>query len=146
MLNDFLRKMREITGQDSRLKDERDIWMLNPLVLAYIGDTIYDLFVRSLLIFRFDQSVHQLHMKAIHFVKAKAQSDTLHRILNQLTEEEKQIFRRGRNAKSGNIPKNADVGEYHTATGFEAVLGYLYLTGNDARLMEILKMTLDEHE
>jgi len=82
-------------------------------------------------------------MKATGYVKAKAQSDTIQRILGKLTEEEQAVFRRGRNAKSGTVPKNADVTDYHHATGFECLLGYLYLRGEEERLAEILTLSLD---
>ncbi len=111
--------------------------MMHPLILAYIGDTVYDLFVRTYLIFTNDVKVHQLHLMSISFVKAQSQSEALHNIEESLTEDEKYIVKRGRNAKSGTIPKNADVTEYRWATGFESLLGYLYLTGQEKRLCEI---------
>ncbi|HHY82526.1 MAG TPA: Mini-ribonuclease 3 [Clostridiales bacterium] len=112
--------------------------MMHPLVLAYLGDTVYDLFVRTYLIHTNDVSVHQLHLKSVSFVKAGSQSKSLHEIDNLLTEDEKYIVRRGRNAKSGTVPKNADVVEYRQATGFESLIGYLYLTHQEERLCEIL--------
>ncbi len=123
--------------------DQHQVKMLNPLVLAYIGDTVYDLFVRTYLIHTQDVSVHQYHLKSISYVKAASQSDTLQTIEAYLTEDEKSIVRRGRNAKSGTIPKNADVVEYRRATGFESLLGYLFLTGQEERLYEILGFILD---
>ena len=89
-----------------------------------------------------DVSVHQLHLKSISYVNAGSQSDTLHEIENMLSEDELYIVRRGRNAKSGTVPKNADVTEYRQATGFECLLGYLYLTGQEERLFEIMKYVL----
>jgi ribonuclease-3 family protein len=86
--------------------------------------------------------VHKLHKRSIEFVKAKAQSDIIHRIMENLSTEEQDVVRRGRNAKSGTVPKNADVTEYKYATGFEAFIGYLYLTRNHSRLMEILKLAV----
>ena len=135
----ILEELKEMTGNTL---DEDQVRMMNPLVLAYIGDTIYDLLVRSYLIMTNTVTVHNLHNQAIHFVNASAQAHTLEDIFEGLTDEEKTIVRRGRNAKSATVPKNADIGEYRYATGFEALLGYLYLTGHTDRLMEIGKWIL----
>lgn len=108
---------------------------LNPLVLAFIGDAIYEVFIRTYLVDQNrDMSVHKLHVKAISFVKAHAQSEFIKILEEKLTEEELSIFKRGRNSKSGTIPKNADLQEYKAATGFEALLGYLYVTEQTERL------------
>lgn len=120
-----------------------DIRMLNPLVLAYIGDSVYDTYIRTLLVSGGNAHVAKLHKMSIAFVKAKAQADILNRINEMLTEEEQDIVRRGRNTKSGTIPKNADISDYRYATGFEALLGFLYLTGDIDRLMEILKRVVE---
>ncbi len=130
----ILEQLKKITGN---ILEESQVRMMNPLVLAYIGDTIYDLLVRTYLIMTNTITVHNLHHRAINFVSAGAQAHTLEDIFERLTDEEKSIVRRGRNAKSGTVPKNADVVEYRYATGFEALLGYLYLTGNIDRLIEI---------
>ncbi|HZJ58453.1 MAG TPA: ribonuclease III domain-containing protein [Clostridia bacterium] len=134
--------LKELIGKDL---GEDEIKMMNPLVLAYIGDTIYDLLVRTYLIITEDLTVHSLHNRAINYVSAGAQAHTLEDILGRLTEEEKNIIRRGRNTKSGTVPKNADIGEYKHATGFEALLGYLYLTERTDRLMEIGGWILKSH-
>lgn len=110
-----------------------------PLVLAYIGDAVYEVFIRTYLISQGSSKVHNLHLKSTAFVKAKAQSDIIHGIMDGLTEEEQDLVRRGRNARSGTIPKNADVTEYKYATGFEALIGYLYLNGRMDRLIGIMK-------
>lgn len=123
---------------------ESDVRMLHPLVLAYIGDTVYDLFVRTYLTMVYEVPVHQLHIKAVGVVRAGAQAGTLHQIEDFLTDEEHAIVRRGRNAKSGTIPKSADIMEYKWATGFESLLGYLYLLGRKERLLEILDHILTE--
>lgn len=138
-MKQFLNYIGNITSKEL---DSNQVRMMNPLVLAYIGDTIYDLFVRTFLIHTWDVSVHQLHLKSISYVNAGSQSDTLHEIENMLSEDELYIVRRGRNAKSGTVPKNADVTEYRQATGFECLLGYLYLTGQEERLFEIMKYVL----
>jgi ribonuclease-3 family protein len=139
-MDKLLTYLQEKTG--SKLTPE-DVRMMHPLVLAYIGDTIYDLFVRSYLIITQPTSVHKLHVKAISFVKAGAQSDTLHHIEGILTDEEQDIVRRGRNAKSATMPKNADAVEYRWATGFETLLGYLYLLGRQDRLLYIIGCILE---
>ena len=119
---------------------EAQINQLSPLVLAYIGDSVFELYIRTSLVSEGNASVNKLHRRAIEFVKAKAQANRLHSIYESLTPEEQDIVRRGRNAKSGTIPKNADVTEYKYATGFEALLGYLYLRQDFQRLMQVLKM------
>lgn len=117
---------------------------LNPLVLAFIGDAIYEVFVRTYLVDKKrDMSVHKLHVEAISFVKAHAQSEIIKKLEDQLTEEETGIFKRGRNAKSGTVPKNADMQEYKAATGFEALLGYLYITEQTDRLNNILESVIE---
>lgn len=110
----------------------------SPLVLAYIGDAVYELYIRTFLVSKGNMPVHKLHKQATRYVKAKAQSDIIHGIEDQLTEEELIIFKRGRNAKSGTVPKNADITDYRHATGFEALLGYLYLNGKMERLMKLM--------
>ena len=132
------------------LKDKfkgKDVKQLNPLVLAFIGDAVYEVFIRTYLVDKNrDYSVHKLHVLAISFVKAKSQSDTMKRIIDDLNEEELYIFKRGRNSKSGTVPKNADVQEYRIATGFEALIGYLYLVDKQDRLNYILNMIVNNHE
>jgi len=127
-----------INNKIGKKLDTARVRMLNPLVLAYVGDTVYDLFVRTFLIHRYDMSVHQLHLKSISYVRAGSQAEILDSISDLLTEEENYIVKRGRNARSGTIPKNADIAEYHRATGFEALLGYLFLTGQEDRLFQVM--------
>lgn len=121
---------------------EKDPGQLNPLVLAYIGDAVYEVFVRTMLVSNSNVSVHTLHKLSIEYVKAKAQSDIVHRLSEHLNQEELDIVRRGRNAKSGTIPKNADVTEYKYATGFEALIGFLYLKKDFERLMHVLDIAV----
>jgi ribonuclease-3 family protein len=123
---------------------EKDVNQLSPLVMAYIGDAVYEVFIRTMLISGGNLPVHLLHKRSVNFVKAKAQSDIIHKIIEMLTPEEQDIVRRGRNAKSGTVPKNADVVEYKYATGFESLVGYLYIKGNYKRLMQVLKMSAIE--
>ncbi|MGI6176095.1 MAG: Mini-ribonuclease 3 [Christensenellales bacterium] len=118
--------------------------MLSPPVLAYIGDTIYDLFIRIYLVTNHPENAHKLHVRAIGFVSAPAQACAVYALMDKLTEQEQAVFRRGRNAKTFTTPKNASVADYHAATGFEALLGWLYLKDESARLLEILHLALNE--
>lgn len=120
-----------------------DVKMLNPLVLAYVGDSVYDTFVRTLLVSGGYGQVKKLHKMSIEFVRAKAQAETLARITEMLTADEQDIVRRGRNTKSSTVPKNADLTDYRYATGFEALVGFLYLTGQIDRLMEVIRKVIE---
>ncbi len=115
----------------------------SPLVLAYIGDAIYELYVRNSLVSKHNIQVDKLHKMAVSMVKSSAQAKSFHKIENILTEEELAVFKRGRNAKSS-VPKNSDMSEYKTATGLEALVGYIYLKGENKRLDEIMNMILSE--
>lgn len=115
-----------------------DVCFIPPLVLAYIGDAVFELYVRTKLLGEGELKVSSLHHRAVEYVKAKGQADFLHRLEDMLTPEEKDIVRRGRNAKSVTVPKNAEVADYRLATGFEALIGYLFLKGETLRLSEIL--------
>jgi ribonuclease-3 family protein len=130
-------------GQRYTEKQARE---LNPLVLAYIGDAIYELYVREHLLNTLKVNAHELHKAAIKYVSAVAQSQTVEELLPLLTDEETAVYKRGRNTKSATIPKNAEVSEYRRATGLEAVLGYLYLTGNEERLKMLLGECAKRHE
>ncbi len=115
----------------------------SPLVLAYIGDAVYETYVRCSIVSTGNMPVHKLHKAATGYVKAKAQSDLLENILPLLTEEEMAVFKRGRNAKSATSPKHADIVDYRRATGFEALLGYLYISGRKERIVELLDACTD---
>ena len=130
-MSDCLEK--EISGQ--KLKPEE----YAPLQLAYIGDAVYEMFVRTYLLKQGNFTVNELHRMSKSFVSAGAQSNKIKELKPYLTDEETRIFKRGRNAKSGTVPKNADIGDYHRATGFEALVGYLYLKGEFDRLYELMK-------
>ncbi len=112
------------------------------LVLAYLGDCVYELFVRTYLIKDSNLPVKQLHKSAIDFVKAKAQSDLYQKIEGMLTKEESAIYKRGRNTNS-HPPKNADLRDYKSATGIEALIGYLYLEGKSERITQLLKLLVE---
>ena len=134
MLDDF--RIKEFTKEDAR--------QLNPLQLALIGDGVYEIFVRNyILTSNISLSAHKIHVKAIKFVKAKCQALIMHEIEDILTEEEDYIYKRGRNAKSATVPKNAEVRDYRMATGFEALVGYLYLTGEVDRLKLIFEKSIE---
>lgn len=122
-----------------RKKDIEEVKLMPPLVWAYIGDSVYELFIRLELVNTTKLKPHELHIKAIEYVKAKAQSELLLKIYDELTENEKDIVRRGRNAQSHHLPKNASRADYQYSTAFEALIGYLYLTKQDERLQEILE-------
>lgn len=115
---------------------------LPALTLAYIGDTVYDLYVRTWLVRRCPAGAHALHMAAAKHVCAAGQAAALRRMEPMLTDEERAVFRRGRNAHSGTMPKHASVADYRTATGLETLIGYLYLTGSDARLGELMRAAI----
>ena len=123
-----------------RPKNIADANTMSPLTWAYIGDSVYELYIRMNLVNSTKLKPHRLHVEAIKYVKAKAQAEILKNIEEKLTEEEKEIVKRGRNAENHHLPKNATVQEYMYSTGFEALIGYLYLTKQDERLAEILNM------
>jgi ribonuclease-3 family protein len=137
-LEDLMKQTRELLVENKNLSNS-DIRMYNPLVLAYIGDSVYDTFIRTMLVSGGSIQVNKLHKKSIKFVQAKAQAEITEQLQDILTEDEQDIVRRGRNTKSGSVPKNADINDYRYATGFEALVGYLYLIGNTKRLMEIFE-------
>lgn len=126
----------------NREKNEKDINMLSPLTWAYVGDSVYELFIRTYLVNKTKLKPHNLHIEAIKYVKAKAQANILKKIEAILTDEEKDIVRRGRNAENHHLPKNANLEEYMYATAFEALVGYLYLCKKDERLKEILNFLI----
>ena len=126
-----------------RQRNEADINTMSPLVWAYIGDSVYELYIRMHLVNTSKAKPHKLHIESIKYVKAKAQADILKRIEKSLTEKELEIVKRGRNAENHHLPKNATVQDYMYSTGFEALIGYLYLTKQDVRLIEILNMCIE---
>ena len=111
----------------------------SPLTLAYIGDGIYEVIIRTLIIDEANRQVNKIHKAASHLVKAETQAKMIHLIMDDLTEEEQRIYKRGRNAKAVTRAKNASMSDYRTATGFEALMGWLYLTGQSERMMELIK-------
>lgn len=126
-----------------RNRDIKDVRMLSPLVWAYMGDSVYEIFIRNELINNSNAKPHKLHIETVKYVKAKSQVKTLKKIYDFLTEEEKDIVRRGRNVQNHHVPKNVDVAEYAYSTAFECLIGYLYLTKKDERLKELLNKCID---
>ncbi len=113
---------------------------LSPLNLAFIGDCIYEILVRESLVCKANRPVNDLHKESVKYVSAKAQTLAFDKIKDVLTEEEMAIFKRGRNAKVGHNPKSASQGEYHTATGLEALFGFLYLEDRIDRIKELFEI------
>ena len=119
---------------------EQDIRTYSPLALAYIGDGIYELVVRTVIVDQANRAAADLHKMAVRYVRAESQAKMVELLKPVLTEEESDVLRRGRNASPHTIPKNASRSDYHKATGFEAVMGYLYLTGQTDRMLELMWM------
>ncbi len=113
---------------------------LSPLNLAFIGDCIYEILVRETLVVDANRPVNDLHRESVKYVSAKAQTSAFEKIKDVLTEEEMAVFKRGRNAKTGHSPKSATDGEYHCATGVEALFGYLYLKDDIDRINELFSL------
>ena len=124
-------------------RNENEVNLLSPLTWAYIGDAVYELYIRTNLVNNTNLKPHDLHIESIKYVKAQAQAKILQEIEKDLTEEEKDIVRRGRNAENHHLPKNANIHEYMYSTAFEALIGYLYLTKQNKRLNEILSKVVD---
>lgn len=122
---------------------EVDIREYSPLTLAYIGDSIYDLVIKSLVINGGNKQVQKLHAETSSLVQASAQSKMMRTIQEILTEEEHAVYKRGRNAKSVSPAKNQSITDYRRATGFEALMGYLYLNKDMKRLIDLVKIGLD---
>ena len=125
------------------LKD-RDLRTYSPLTLAYIGDGVYELVIRTVLVKKGNCPVNQLHKKARSLVKAGAQSKMMELLEPDLTEEELAVYKRGRNAHSPTMAKHATMADYRRATGFEALMGYLYLKEDYSRIVELVRKGLPE--
>lgn len=132
--------------QDTFQLKEVDIREYSPLTLAYIGDCIFDLIIKTIVVNKGNKPVQKLHKETSSYVQAKAQSRMMRVLQDELTEEEHSIYKRGRNSKSVSPAKNQSVTDYRRATGFEAVMGYLYLKKEYARMMELVKMGLKSLE
>ena len=117
---------------------------LSPLTLAFVGDGVYDLMVRERLVCQANRQAGKLHKLAVEQVKCQAQAQRMEKILPLLTEEEQSVYKRGRNAHTTHTPKNATSADYHSATGMEALFGYLYLKGRLKRLRELFVLMCQE--
>ena len=136
--NDIFKSIKESMG----LK-EINIVDYSPLTLAYIGDGIYEIVIRTMIVDEANRQVNKIHKAAADLVKAKTQSDMILSLYEDLTEDEARVYKRGRNDKAITRAKNASMGDYRRATGFEAVMGYLYLTEQSERMMELIKKGLN---
>lgn len=123
--------------------EEHDIRTYSPLTLAYIGDDVFDLVIRTLVVSKGNTQVNKQHLRTSHIVNAHSQALLAEALMEELTEVERDIYRRGRNAKSHTMAKNATVADYRSATGFEALLGYLYLTNQMDRILALVKRGLE---
>ena len=123
-------------------RNETEVNLMSPLTWAYVGDCVYELYIRIKLVNETNYKPNKLHIEAIKYVKAKSQADLLLKIQDKLTDEEREIVRRGRNTQNHHLPKNSDMQEYMYATAFEALIGYLYLTKKFKRIKEILSINI----
>lgn len=133
----------DIIKESMELK-EIDITDYSPLTLAYIGDGIYEIVVRTVIVDEANRQVNKIHKAASELVKAQTQAKMIFRLMDRLTDEEQLVYKRGRNAKAVTRAKNASMSDYRTATGFEALMGWLYLTGQTERMLSLIKLGLEE--
>lgn len=132
--------VNDILGGKDKNPDPR---LVSPLLLAYVGDSIFDLVVRTTLVKQGNRQVNKVNRMATTYVKAASQSKMIVAFDGLLTEEEKKIFKYGKNAKPNTKAKNATLAEYHVATGLEAMFGYLYLKGDSKRIIELVRLGMD---
>ena len=123
---------------------EVDIRAYSPLTLAYIGDAIYDLIIRTIVVERANRPANKLHKTVVRYVNAGTQAQMILALEEELTEEEKAVYHRGRNAKSYTSAKNASIADYRKATGLEALFGYLYLQGEMDRLLMLVRLAFEK--
>lgn len=122
---------------------EVDVKTYSPLALAFLGDCVYDLIIRTIVVEQGNRSASDLHKRTSSYVKASTQAYMIEALQELLEEEEKAVYRRGRNAKSYTTAKNASIADYRKATGFEALIGYLYLQNRIERILELVKAALE---
>lgn len=120
-------------------KEKEEVNLMSPLVWAYVGDAVYELYIRNYLVNTTKLNPHKLHIESIKYVKAAAQARILEELMPNLSEEEQNVVRRARNTQNHHLPKNANVADYMYSTAFEGLIGYLYLTDQKDRLKEILQ-------
>lgn len=134
---------KELNGREYNMKKD-ELLTISPLTLAYLGDTVYESFIREHLIKQnCNKKVNDLHKTAIKYVKAKAQATIIHNLIDELYEDEVRIYKKGRNQKSHTSAKNADIVDYKCATGFEALIGYVYLLEDYDRLNFLIKKSIE---
>lgn len=126
--------------------EDVDLRNYSPLTLAFLGDCVFDLIIRTVIVERGNRAPESLHKKKSAVVKAQTQAKMAESLLESLSEEELSVYKRGRNAKSYSVAKNASVSDYRRATGFEALLGYLYLQDKEDRVIELIKLALSRVE
>ncbi len=132
--------MLKLSNQEIDLKE------VSPLALAFLGDSVFDILVRNWLVLNNKLPVGRLNEIKVSYVCCQSQALIMQKIMDSLTEEELSIYKRGRNAKVSSVPKNASVSQYHSATGFEALMGYIYLKGDTERLEQIFDLCLDVYK
>jgi ribonuclease-3 family protein len=137
-INDKKAILEQVSMITEKIEQPRDVRQIPALTLAYLGDGIYELIIRTTLVEQGMSHVDSLNKKASGYAKAPTQAKIFHIIEPELTEEELACYKRGRNAKSGSVAKSGTVMDYRTATGFEAMLGFLYLEGRLDRIMELV--------
>ena len=133
------RKFRETLGLEPV-----DLKTYSPLTLAYIGDAAYELVIRSLVVEQGNAPVNKLHKRSSRLVKAQAQAEAAVKLLDVFTEEELAVYKRGRNARSHTMAKNAEMTDYRMATGFEAVMGYLHLKQDYERMVTLIHLGIGD--
>lgn len=126
--------------------EERDIRSYSPLKLAYLGDAVFEIIVRTLVMEQTGGAVKNLHKRTSTLVNAGTQAELATAMREHLTEEEQAVYRRGRNAKSSSVARHADIHDYRSATGLEALFGYLYLCGRTDRAVELLRLALEQQD
>ncbi len=124
--------------------EDVDIRTYSPLTLAYMGDVVYEIMIRTVVVERGNRAAERLHKTTVKYVNAATQAAMIEVLKEELSDEEMAVYRRGRNAKSYTAAKNASIGDYRRATGFEALLGYLYLQNNMERAIELVKRALEK--
>lgn len=139
-LNTAIQDLLNITADTLEHKGKE----YSPLALAYIGDGVYEIFIRTYVLNKGNRPVNKMHKASRELVRASAQAKLYYLIEDRLTEEEMMVLKRGRNAKSVSVPKNGNVTEYRHATGLEALIGYLYIEGKVARIKELIDAGLDQ--
>ncbi|MBQ3891125.1 MAG: ribonuclease III [Lachnospiraceae bacterium] len=140
-MDELYKKIKEEYGLSDVNPNE-----LAPLILAHIGDAIYEVVIRTITLSKGNRAIEKVHKDATKYVNAKAQAEIIEKIQPLLTEEELNIYKRGRNAKSNTKAKNASITDYRKATGFEALMGYLYLLNKTERMLDLIKEGINNGE